>query len=135
MSPRYEYRALKDEAATQISGDRRSKKRYALDLALTYRVLRKYRVMATGSGRTSNMSSSGLAFVTNDTFHVATYVELSISWPVLLNDNCLLKLIVEGTVVRSGGTSTAIRIKRHEFRTRRRLHGLSFDSANNNTMF
>jgi hypothetical protein len=127
MSPRYECRALKDEAATQISGDRRSKKRYALDLALTYRVLRKYRVIATGSGRTSNMSSSGLAFVTNETFRVATYVELSISWPVLLNDNCLLKLVVEGTVVRGGGRSTAMRVKRHEFRTQKRFPSVSFD--------
>jgi hypothetical protein len=126
MSPRYGP-ALKDQAAIQISGDRRSKKRYVLDLALTYRILQQYRVIATGSGRTSNMSSSGLAFTTNETFNLATYVEVSICWPVLLYDNCLLKLVVEGTVVRSGGTSTAIRIKRHEFRTQRRFPSVSFD--------
>src|SRR5207247_942469 len=105
MSPRYGS-ALKDEAATQIAGDRRSKKRYALDLALTYRVIRKGLVKATGSGRTSNISSRGLAFTTSDTFEVGTDIELSICWPVLLNDNCLLKMVVEGTVVRSDGTST-----------------------------
>jgi hypothetical protein len=126
MSPRYGP-ALKDQAAIQISGDRRSKKRYVLDLALTYRIRQQYRVIATGSGRTSNMSSSGLAFTTNETFNLATYVEVSICWPVLLYDNCLLKLVVEGTVVRSGGTSTAIRIKRHEFRTQRRFPSVSFD--------
>ena len=126
MSPRYGS-ALKNEAAIEISGDRRSKKRYALDLALTYRVLRKYRVIATGSGRTSNMSSSGLAFTTNETFNLATYIELSISWPVLLYDNCLLKLVVEGSVVRSSAAFTAIRVKRTEFRTQRWFPSVNFD--------
>ena len=120
MSFRYEL-VLKDEAATEISGDRRLKKRYVLDLALTYRAVRDGQVKATGSGRTSNISSSGLAFTTTETFSRATYIEVSICWPVLLNDNCLLKVVIEGTVVRSGGTSTAIRVKRHEFRTRGRF--------------
>jgi hypothetical protein len=126
MSPRYGS-ALKDETAIEISEDRRAKKRYALDLALTYRVLRKSLVKATGGGRTSNMSSSGLAFTTVDTFEIGTYIELSLSWPILLYDNSLLKLVVEGTVVRSGGTFTAIRVKRHEFRTQRRFPSVSFD--------
>jgi hypothetical protein len=113
--------AFNGEAATQISGDRRSKKRYALDLALSYRVLQSGQVKATGTGRTTNISSNGVAFATNDPFNLATYVELSISWPVLLNQNCLLKWVVEGHVVRSDGQSTAIRLRRHEFYTQRRF--------------
>ena len=104
-------------AIMQIAGDRRSKKRYALDLALTYRVVRKGVVTAAGSGRTSNISSSGLAFRSNETFNFDTPIELSIYSPVLLNKYCPLKLVVEGEVVRSGGTCTAIIVRRHEFRT------------------
>jgi c-di-GMP-binding flagellar brake protein YcgR len=102
----------------QISGDRRSKTRYSIDLSLTYRVLRHGLVTATGSGRTRDISSGGVAFRSNDIFKVGSYLELSISWPALLNDGCPVKLVVEGKVVRSDGQCTAISFKRHEFRTR-----------------
>ena len=120
MSPRFGP-AFNDEVPMQISGERRSKKRYALDLALTYRVLRKGLVKATGCGRTSNISSSGVAFTTDETFAFGTFMELSISWPVLLDKTCLLKWVVEGRVVRSDRQVTAIRLSRHEFRTHRRF--------------
>ena len=74
-------------------------------------------VEATGSGRTMNISSNGLAFTTDETFNIGAYIELSICWPVLLNDNCLLKLAVQGSVVRSNGQFTAVSLHRHEFRT------------------
>jgi hypothetical protein len=104
----------------QISGDRRAKRRYVLDIGLTYRVLRNGLVKSTGAGRTLNLSSSGIAFVTSETFRRNTFIELSLSWPVLLNDNCPLQLVAEGIVVRSGATMTALSVKRYEFRTQGR---------------
>jgi hypothetical protein len=40
-----------------------------------------------------------------------------VSWPVLLNQSCPLKLVASGRVVRSDQNCTAIRMDRYEFRT------------------
>ena len=109
-------RAFQDRDRTQLTRNRRTNKRYALDLVVTYRTLKGWPV-TTGSGRTINMSSSGIAFSTADHLNIGTAIELSIGWPVLLNQNCLLKLVIEGHVVRSSNDSAAIIFKRHQFRT------------------
>ncbi len=44
-------------------------------------------------------------------------MELSISWPALLNDNCPMKLMVFGRVVRCGNNVAASTIEKYEFRT------------------
>jgi hypothetical protein len=44
-------------------------------------------------------------------------IELSISWPALLNDYCPMKLMIFGCVVRSTDSGAAINIERYEFRT------------------
>jgi hypothetical protein len=44
-------------------------------------------------------------------------VELAISWPIMLNDTCPLKLVVIGKVVRSSAALTAVQMERYEFRT------------------
>jgi PilZ domain len=100
-----------------IARDRRLKKRYPLDLTLSYRSLETPEVIIRG-GRALNMSSSGIAFTSDDALRVGTLVELSISWPVLLDGNCYLKLVVEGDVVRRGKGCAALKVKRWEFRTR-----------------
>jgi c-di-GMP-binding flagellar brake protein YcgR len=119
MSP-LNTQVIKDEAPSEISGNRRSKQRFPIDLPLTYKILKNYLITGTGSGTTLDMSSGGLAFTADKTFKIRTHIELSISWPVLLNGNCPMKLVVEGCVVRSDGQSTAIRMEHYEFRTQRR---------------
>ena len=69
---------------------------------------------------TIDMSSGGIAFTTNEIFRVGTHLELSVSWPVLLNGDCPMKLVIEGRVLRSAGQLTAIQMERHEFRTQGR---------------
>jgi hypothetical protein len=112
---------LTEQTVTDISGDRRNKRRYPLDLAVQYKVVKNYLVTATGSGRALNMSSKGIAFKVNETFRPGTYLELSVSWPVLLNGRCPMKLVVEGRVVRSGSEGTVISMDRYEFRTQGRV--------------
>jgi hypothetical protein len=63
------------------------------------------------------MSSSGMSFSTPEPLKVGSFVEVSVSWPVLLNQTCALKLVASGRVVRSDTRGTAIRMDRHEFRT------------------
>lgn len=49
------------------------------------------------------------------------FVEVSISWPVLLDSSCPMRLIVFGRVVRSETAKTACTIDKYEFRTSRKL--------------
>lgn len=69
-------------------------------------------------GESLNISSKGMVFKTTETFEPGQVVEAFIDWPVLLDDCVRLTLFVEGVVVRSTGTQTAMRIEKYEFRTR-----------------
>jgi len=109
---------LLEEMVTEISADRRSGRRYPLNLQLMYTVMKRCQVCQTGSGRTIDMSSSGISFETEEALDPGSSVELSIAWPVLLNKTCSLKLIVTGRIVRSGAVRAAIRMQRYEFRTK-----------------
>ena len=111
---------LTDIELVQIAGDRRLKKRFALELIVTYRIVERG-LAKTGNGKTINVSSSGVAFVTNDHLNVGDAIQLAISWPVLLNHKCALKLIIDGIVVRSGAGFAAVAGTRYEFRTQPHL--------------
>jgi hypothetical protein len=39
------------------------------------------------------------------------------SWPVLLNDSCPMKLMIYGCIIRSSDKGAAVAIERYEFRT------------------
>ena len=104
---------------TEISGDRRSRRRYSIHLPLHFAVIGKRRFASAGTGNVLNLSSKGIAFTSDETFSRGTLMELSISWPARLYGKTPIKLVVEGRVVRSDGQVTAVAILRHEFRTKR----------------
>jgi hypothetical protein len=97
--------------------DRRGKRRFRIDQEVRYRLLYGQRLAETGVGRTLNMSSSGVSITTQTVLTAGLPVELSISWPALLNDVCPMKLMIYGCVVRSTEKMTAVNIERYEFRT------------------
>src|SRR4051812_5760735 len=70
----------------------------------------------TGDGETLNVSSSGVLFNSHCDLPVGNKVEFSIDWPVKLNDNCLLKLVVRGRVVRHQNGQFAVKVERYNFR-------------------
>lgn len=100
-----------------IAGDRRKDKRYGLQLELRWKMIRRRRVLDTGTGRTLDLSSGGILFDAGRQLPEGLNVELSVSWPVLLHNVAPLQLVVSGRVVRSRGSRTAIRMTQHEFRT------------------
>jgi hypothetical protein len=69
-------------------------------------------------GNMIDMSSSGLRFAAPGPLETGRPLAVAIDWPVLLDGRVQLQLILAGTVVRSTGTETAMRIQRREFRTR-----------------
>lgn len=88
---------------------------------IRYRILEQGKITAVGSGRTLNLSSSGLAFVTESDLPVGAYMEVSIAWPAMLENRCPLQLIGFGRVLRSEGGTVATSLEQYEFRTLARI--------------
>jgi hypothetical protein len=103
--------------AQTIAGDRRGDRRYEIRLDARWKLVRRRKVLESGSGRTLDFSSGGVLFEPGRQLPIGLNVELSISWPVLLHNVAPLQLVVCGRVVRSNGSRTAIRMVQHEFRT------------------
>lgn len=97
--------------------DRRTKRRFEIGQEVRYKMLYGQRIAETGVGKTMNVSSGGVWFSTENMLTSGMPVELSMSWPVLLNDSCPMKLMIYGCVVRSNERSAAVAIERYEFRT------------------
>jgi len=67
-----------------------------------------------GSGKTLNISSSGVLVRSDRVLPVRAHVKLFIHWPVAL-DGKALDLVIVGTVVRSERTLIAVKREKHEF--------------------
>src|SRR5947199_2389233 len=108
-----------DDRALQGNSDRerRTKRRFHIDQEVRYKMLYGQRIAETGTGRTLNISSGGVWFSTESMLTSGMPVELSMNWPVLLNDSCPMKLMIYGCVVRSNEKGAAVAIERYEFRT------------------
>ncbi|MGA2275832.1 MAG: hypothetical protein ABSH00_19965 [Bryobacteraceae bacterium] len=100
--------------------ERRNKRRFQIEQEVRYKMLYGQRIAETGNGKTINISSGGVWFTTESMLTAGMPIELSMAWPVLLNDNCPMKLMIYGCVVRSNERGAAVAIERYEFRTQGR---------------
>ena len=100
--------------------DRRKKTRFAIRRELRYKVLCDGAILDSGAGQTLNMASGGIAFMSDHELKPAVFIELSISWPMLLDNTCPMRMIVFGRVLRSEGSKTVCTIDKYEFRTQAR---------------
>ncbi len=105
------------ETSTSNERERRSKKRFVIEQEVRYKMLYGQRIAETGTGKTMNISSSGVWFTTENMLTTGMPVEISMNWPVLLNETCPMKLMIYGCVVRSNEKGAAVAIERYEFRT------------------
>jgi hypothetical protein len=101
----------------RIAGERRQDHRYDIDLELRWKLIRRKRVVDSGTGRTIDLSSGGVLFEAARELAHGFNVELSIAWPVLLHNVAPMQLVIIGKIVRVKGSQTAIRTLQHEFRT------------------
>ncbi len=97
--------------------ERRIKRRFTIEQDVRYKMLYGQRIAETGAGKTMNISSGGVWFTTENMLTSGMPIELSMNWPVLLNDSCPMKLMIYGCVVRSNEKGAAVAIERYEFRT------------------
>src|ERR1051325_1096630 len=89
-----------------LAMERRRKARFPMNRELRFKVLEDEKVLETGTGTTLDMGSGGVAFLTERPLPVGAFIELSISWPVLLEDSCPMRLIAFGRVLRSNGNKS-----------------------------
>lgn len=99
------------------SDERRFNRRYPLESDMAFRIVRRRQVLETGSGRTVNISASGVLFESPHPMLVGDHIELSIAWPAQLDNNVRLQLCVMGHIVWSRSNCTAVQFRSYEFRT------------------
>ena len=105
------------EDSERISGERRSDRRYRIQLDLRWKLIHRRKLQDSGTGRTIDLSSGGILFEAGRPLPVGLNVELSVVWPVLLQHVAPMQLVVSGRIVRCEGWRVAARIVQHEFRT------------------
>src|SRR5450755_366612 len=105
---------ITQSASTASNNDRRGADRFPMDREVRFRVLNRKSGEETGSGKTINMSSGGVLFVTEQMLLPGRRLEISISWPAQLNNTCPLKLVAKGRIVRVDDGRTAVEIQQYE---------------------
>jgi hypothetical protein len=100
--------------------ERRTKHRFAIQREMRYKLAEDGVVVSAGVGQTVNIGSGGVAFNADSAMQPGSFVELSISWPVLLDESCPMRLIVFGRVLRAAGKRIVCTIDKYEFRTQSR---------------
>ena len=105
------------DGSDTIGGERRKDRRYHLQLELKWKLIRRRRILDTGTGRTMDVSSGGVRFDAGRHLPEGLNVELSISWPVLLRNLAPMQLVAIGKIVRCDGRQVAMQTVQHEFRT------------------
>jgi PilZ domain len=102
------------------STERRNKMRFPMNREVRYKLLEDERIIAAGLGTTTNMSSGGVAFNSDADLPNGSFIELSISWPALLDSVCPMRLIVFGRVLRGSEEAKVCSVEKWEFRTQSR---------------
>ena len=97
--------------------NRRTSDRFPIIRELRYRVLGGRGNSIWASGKTLNISGTGILFRAETPLAPGKRVELSVSWPAKLDGKCALKLVARGRVTRCSGTEVAVEMDKYEFRT------------------
>jgi hypothetical protein len=101
--------------------DRRGKFRFPMQRDVRYKVLKDGATLEAGSGHTIDMGSGGVRFQVERDLAEGAFIQLSVSWPVLLDDSCPMRLVIFGRVLRSSSRQCACSIDKYEFRTQARV--------------
>ena len=103
-----------------LENERRGKFRFPMRREVRYKLLKDGATAEAGISETVDIGSGGIGFATERELPVGAFIELSISWPVLLDHNCPMRLNVFGRVVRNEPGKCACTVDKYEFRTQSR---------------
>ena len=91
---------------------------YPITLDLHYQVLSGGRPVQAGSGRTTRFGSRRIVFTAEPALPGAARLQVSVAWPVLLDDRVKLQLVIEGRVIDVDGDRVTLGVVKYHFRTR-----------------
>jgi len=114
--------------------ERRTRVRFPMQHELRYKLLEGDAIIASGAGATCEMSSGGVAFTCDGPLPTEVFIELSIAWPVVLENGCPMRLIVFGKVLRTGVQRSVCSVERYEFRTQARTLQFAQPARGNGTL-
>jgi hypothetical protein len=100
------------------TNERRARQRFRIGQDVRYKCLSGGRLSDGGAGKSLDVSSGGVRFTTERALSVGELLEVTVKWPALVDNTCLMKLVINGQVIRSDPNSAAVKIERYEFRTR-----------------
>ena len=104
-----------------VTIERRTRQRFPLNLELRFTASMSRRSPVNGRGEVVNLSSRGVAFRTETPLTPGLSIEASMEWPVTLNGDCVLRVTLEGQVVRVQNGLSVMSVARYEFRTNGRV--------------
>ena len=95
--------------------DRRTHMRFPISVPVRY-----FFADHEGVAISHDMSSNGIFIATRELLPAGKLMKLFIDWPAMLDEHCLLRLVVTGKILRSTPMGTAVGISKYEFRVRAR---------------
>ena len=109
-----------------LAGDRRTKRRYDIELDLVYKTARPDSVVCFATGKTRNISSGGVLFRADGELSVGAPIVLSVRWPVRPHEERQVRLLMAGQIARCDSAGIAVTTQRYEFllQTRETLNTL-----------
>ena len=99
-----------------INSDRRESRRYAMHLAVRYRMIENGSLVRWGMASTCDISTSGICLRTRKPLAIGSRVELTIEWPVRFGDRYPIDLRASAGVVWSDSRRTALQLTSRQFR-------------------
>jgi hypothetical protein len=112
------------DRVAMIVTERRTRTRYPIRLEVNFRDTRggqRY----SGSGRTLNVSSSGLLIASDQPVRRGEMLRMCLDWPFLLDGTTPIQLVADACVVRTYQSGFAAALVRHQFRTAKRERELA----------
>ena len=91
---------------------------FPLVLPLKYKAISPKGKAISGTGSTVLMSSADIVFNADKPLGSGVRCEISIAWPVLLENRIRLQLVLQSLITRSEGQVVMGRFSQYEFRTR-----------------
>ena len=98
--------------------ERRSKIRFPLNCEISFQIISFIGVAKLhGVGRLVDISSKAVSFRTETIVPFGVRLQISIPWPVCLENGCPLKLVVLGSLMQKRGEVVVVSMEEYEFRT------------------
>ena len=98
-----------------LSFDRRQSQRYSISLDAQFTIRKQGKIVEAGEVKIQNVCRAGIFFESPVVIPPGSVLQLVVDWPVLFEGKTHLQWVVDGIVVRSTSSGTAVQIMRQRF--------------------